>query len=99
MSETSLTYGLNSGGFVRMRLPEIRQLILSQLKIRTGYDFDDSPDSFTGQLIAVFSEELARLWEQAELTYLSPYPITAQGIPLDLAVSYAGVRRLEPARS
>lgn len=99
MSETSLTYGLNSGGFVRMRLPEIRQLILAELKTRTGYDFDDSPDSFTGQLIAIFAERLAALWELAELAYLSPYPVTAQGISLDLAVSYAGVRRLEPARS
>lgn len=99
MSETSLTYGLNSGGFVRMRLPEIRQLILSELKVRTGYDFDDSPDSFTGQLISIFAERMAALWEQVELAYLSPYPVTAQGISLDLAVSYSGVRRLEPARS
>ena len=99
MSETSLTYGLNSGGFVRMRLPEIRQLILADLKVRTGYDFDDSPNSFTGQLIAVFAERLAAAWELAELAYLSAYPATAQGISMDLAVSYAGVQRLAPARS
>lgn len=98
-STSTLTYGLNSGGFVRMRLPEIRQLILSELKARTGFDFDDSPDSFTGQLIAIFAERMAAMWELAEQAYLSAYPATAQGLPLDLAVSYAGAQRLKPVKS
>lgn len=99
MSETSLTYGLNSGGFVRMRLPEVRRSIFNDLTNRTGIIFDETPDSFTGEFISVFAEREAKLWELLEKVYLSPYPVTAQGMSLDLAVSYAGVRRLQPVRS
>lgn len=99
MSESTLTYGLNSGGFVRMRLPEIRRAIYNDLSTRTGVVFDETPDSFTGQFVSIFAEREAALWELAERAYLSAYPATAQGIPLDLAVSYAGVKRLQPAKS
>ena len=99
MSESTLTYGLNTGGFVRMRLPEIRRAIYNDLTSRTGVTFDETPDSFTGQFISIFAEREAALWELAERAYLSAYPATAQGIPLDLAVSYAGVKRLQPAKS
>lgn len=99
MSESSLTYGLNSGGFVRMRLPEVRRAIYNDLTSRTGLVFDESPDSFTGQFVSVFSDREAALWELLEQVYLSAYPVTANGIPLDLAVSYSGVRRLQPVRS
>lgn len=99
MSGSTLTYGLNSGGFVRMRLPEIRRAIYNDVASRTGFNLDESPDSFTGQFVSIFAEREAALWELAEKAYLSAYPATATGIPLDLAVSYAGVKRLQPAKS
>lgn len=82
-----------------MRLPEVRRAIFNDLTARTGYTFDETPDSFTGQFVSIFAEREAALWELAEQAYLSSFPVTATGIPLDLAVSYAGVRRLQPARS
>lgn len=99
MSESTLTYGLGLGGFVRMRLPEIRRAIFDDITARTGLTFDETPDSFSGQLISIFAEREAAMWELAEAAYLAAYPVTAQGIPLDLAVSFAGVQRLQPARS
>lgn len=99
MSGTTISYGLNPDGFVRMRLPEIRRAILNDLAARTGHTFDETPDSFTGQFISIFAEREAALWELAELAYLSAYPATAQGIPMDLAVSYAGVTRIQPVKS
>lgn len=98
MSET-LTYGLTPGGFVRMRMPEIRAAIVASLAERTGYVFDAEPDGLAGQFVAVFAEREAALWELAEGVYLSPYPATAVGTSLDLAVSYAGVTRALARRS
>lgn len=98
MSET-LTYGLNSGGFVRMRLPEIRRAILDDLKASFGIDFDETPDSFTGQFINIFAEREAALWELAERGFFAPFPVAAQGSLLDASVSFSGVKRLLPARS
>ena len=98
MSET-LTYGLGAGGFVRMRLPEIRRSIFDELRVRTGQTFDETPDSLTGQFVAIFSEREAALWELVEAVYLSAYPATATGIALDYAVSYAGVTRIQPTAS
>lgn len=99
MSESTLQYGLHSGGFVRMRLPEIRRAIFNDLQARAGIAFDETPDTFVGQFVSVFSEREAALWELIEQAYLSPYPVTAQGMQLDLAVSYAGVSRLQQVRS
>ncbi len=99
MSESTLTYGLNAGGFVRMRLPEIRRAIFDDFTARTSLSLDETPDSFTGQLIATFAEREARLWELLEASYLAVFPVTATGNSLNLAVSFSGVRQLQPSRS
>jgi uncharacterized phage protein gp47/JayE len=98
VSET-LSYGLGAGGFVRMRLPEIRRAIFDDLRTRTGQTFDETPDSLTGQFVSIFAEREAAIWELAEAVYLSAFPATAQGIALDYAVSYAGVTRIQPSFS
>src|SRR5690349_21710010 len=104
MSDTTtdsatLAYGLTPGGFVRMRLPEIQRAIFDDLAAATGEPWDETPNSFMGQLVAVFAEREAALWELLEQVYLSAYPVTASGQSLDLATSYAGVRRLQDSRS
>lgn len=87
-------YGVLPTGFSRMRFPEIRQQIITTLQTTTGLTFETRPDSITGQFISVFAEREATLWELAEAVYHSMYPISAYGISLDHAVSFAGVRRL-----
>lgn len=96
MSE-SLTYGLTSGGFVRMRLPEITRLLFDTLRERTGVVFDETPNSLMGQLVPIFAERLAEHWEREEQLFFTPYPATATDTSLDLAVSYSGVTRLQPS--
>jgi uncharacterized phage protein gp47/JayE len=95
----TLTYGLTAGGLVRMRLPEIRRAIFDDLRVRTGQTFDETPDSLSGQFVAVFAEREAALWELLEATYLAAYPATATGVSLDYAVSYSGVTRIQPSYS
>ena len=87
-------YGVLSTGFARMRLPEIRQMIITDLQTRTGLIFETRTDSITGQFIDTFAEREATLWELAEAVYHAMYPISATGVNLDHAVSFSGVRRL-----
>jgi uncharacterized phage protein gp47/JayE len=94
-----VTYGVLPTGFSRMRLPEIRQQIIDTLQQKTGVTFETRTDSITGQFIDTFSEREATLWELAEAVYHAMYPISATGINLDHAVSFAGVRRLFAERS
>jgi uncharacterized phage protein gp47/JayE len=77
-----------------MRLPEIRQSILAALNSTIGINFESRTDSITGQFIDTFAEREAALWELVEAVYHAMYPISATGINLDHAVSFAGVRRL-----
>lgn len=98
-ADSTLSYGFTAGGLVRMRLPEIRRAIFDELFTRTGQAFDETPDSLTGQFVSVFAEREAAIWELAEAVYLSSYPATASGVALDLAVSYAGVTRIQPTLS
>ena len=94
-----LDYGVLPSGFSRMRMPEIRQSIINALTQSLGIDLETRPDSITGQFIDVFAEREATMWELAEAVYFAMYPISATGINLDHAVSFAGVVRLFAEKS
>lgn len=94
-----MSYGLLPTGFNRMRLPEIREAILADLKTRTGLDFDPDPRTLTGQFISVFAEREAAIWEIAEAVYSAMYPPSAFDNALDDAVSFVGVRRIPAAKT
>jgi len=89
-----LEYGVLPTGFSRMRLVDIRQAIIDSLQSKTGLTFETRPDSITGQFIDVFAEREATVWELAQAVYHAMYPISAYGVNLDHAVSFAGVIRL-----
>jgi uncharacterized phage protein gp47/JayE len=99
-----MAYGVTPEGFVRPRLPELRQEVVQDLNDRlrnAGYtgEVETRPNSITGLLIDTFAEREAALWELAEAVYLSMYPGSAWGTSLDNAVSFTGVRRLAPEKS
>lgn len=99
-----MAYGVTPEGFVRPRLPEIRQEIVQDLNDRlrnagfTG-EVATQPNSITGILIDTFAEREAALWEQAEGVYLAMYPGSASGTSLDNSVSFTGVGRLDAEKS
>jgi uncharacterized phage protein gp47/JayE len=99
LSAIAAGYGITQTGFARMRLPEIRSMIIDDLQARTGLLFDTRTDSISGQFIDTFAEREAALWELAEAVYHAMFPISAFGSNLDHAVSFAGVRRLFESRS
>lgn len=57
------------------------------------------PESPDGQVIAIWSEALANLDEQAQYAYMSRDPSTAIGQALEDIADYAGIRRLDATPS
>lgn len=99
MSDSMSNYGVTPTGFTRMRLAEVRAFILSRLEASLGFSLETDPNSVTSQIVDPFADIIATMWEKAEGVYLSQFPVTAEGISLDLAVSYAGVKRLTETQS
>lgn len=93
MPETK--YGLTAQGFKRKRLTDIVKSINSRLSDSLGTSIQTSSNSVFGQLVGVFSFEIADLWEQLENSYNAMYPSTAQGASLSNAAGLAGLQLIE----
>lgn len=91
-------YGLTNEGFVLKRLPDIKEDVETNLRDSFG-DINVEADSVFGQLIGVFSRQIAESWEQMENIYNAMYPATAEGVPLDNSASLVGVERLQATAS
>lgn len=89
-----IKYGLSETGFRRKRMPEIISDMTKRISNRLGITIQTGSNSIFGQIIGVFSYELADLWEQLENTYNASYPNTASGVALSNAAATAGIRPL-----
>ena len=89
-----IKYGLSEAGFRRKRMPEIISDMSKRISNRLGVTIQTGSNSIFGQLIGVFSYELADLWEQLENAYNAAYPNTATGVALSNAAATAGIRPL-----
>jgi uncharacterized phage protein gp47/JayE len=90
-----IKYGLSATGFKRKRLPEIMQAINARISDTLGLKTQIQSNSVLGQIVGVFSYEIADLWEQAENTYNAMYPSTAQGTSLSNAAGLAGIQLID----
>lgn len=90
-----IKYGLSATGFKRKRLPEIMQAINSRISDTLGLKTQIQSNSVLGQIVGVFSYEIADLWEQAENGYNAMYPSTAHGVSLSNAAGLAGIQLIE----
>ena len=90
-----IKYGLSATGFKRKRLPEIMQAINARISDTLGLKTQIQSNSVLGQIVGVFSYEIADLWEQAENGYNAMYPSTAQGVSLSNAAGLAGIQLID----
>ncbi len=90
-----IKYGLSATGFKRKRLPEILQSINARISDTLGLKTQIQSNSVLGQIVGVFSFEIADLWEQAENGYNAMYPSTAQGVSLSNAAGLAGIQLID----
>lgn len=84
-------YGLSAEGFKQKRLADIIQSMNSRIADQLGVQISTEANSVFGQLIGVFSYEIADLWEQAAQVYGAMYPHTASGVSLDNSAALAGI--------
>ena len=99
-------YGVTPVGFVPQRLIDCQSAIVATLNSRLavvtgdpGFQVDTRPDTVWGQVILTFAEREATLWETAAAIYNGMYPVTASGVSLDNAVTFAGVTRLQETQT
>lgn len=91
-------FGLDSSGFQRARLEDIKTQIEEAIIASFG-EVNLEPDSVLGQLVGVFSVPASDTWQQLENVYNAAYAATADGVSLDKAVDLVGVKRLQPTKS
>lgn len=89
-----MSYGITSAGFVKKPLLVIQSEIRTELINLFGTSINFLPESTFGQLVDIYSEREALIWELMEAVYNSQY-LTAEGVSLDLVAAIVGKRRLE----
>lgn len=93
-----MAFGLTTEGFNKKKLSDVQDETFIALEETFGV-VDRSPQSTFGQIVGVFSEGTAELWDVAELTYLSQYPASATGVALDNVVDINGLTRKDAVSS
>ena len=92
-------YGLTPQGFKQKRLADIIESMNSRISDQLGIQIATDSNSVFGQLVGVFSYEIADLWEQASQVYGAMYPHTASGVSLDNASALAGIVPISPEKT
>lgn len=81
-------------GFVRTRLDERFQALVSSMQEIFQLDINIEPDSIDGQTLGIFAEAISNLDMLAEVIYQSFNPQTSMGVALSRLVQFNGIRRL-----
>lgn len=89
-----LNYGLTEYGFNKKNFPAIKLEIETSLQDAFGAVNLDDKSNF-GQIVGVFTEREALLWEAMESVYNAMYPDTASDFSLDSVCALTGVTRLQ----
>lgn len=94
-----MAFGLSSTGFEKKRLADIKTEIEAKFRVVFGPFINLMPSSVISQVVGVFADREASLWELAEDVYNSQYPDTADGASLDNVVAITGIVRLAATKS
>lgn len=86
-------YGVTEKGFVLKRMDTILEEVHEELTAGYGVDTRLLRPSFLDVLVTTVCGQIADLWEIAQNSYYAKYPTMADGINLDNAVQYGGIRR------
>jgi len=93
------TFGLTDQGLVIKRLEDVKAEIESGLQTVLGVGINLLPTELLGQIVGIFSEREALIWELMEVVYNSQYPATATGTSLDNVVAITAIERLAATKS
>lgn len=87
------TYGLTTTGFTPMPFTEVRSEINASIQAKRGPSTDVSDGSFLGQLIGIFSEREASIWDLGQAVYNAFLAAAATGTALDNLSALTGTFR------
>ncbi|RDB37396.1 MAG: hypothetical protein DCC88_00275 [Spirobacillus cienkowskii] len=92
-------YGLTKSGFVKKDFVTCYSEIIETFKNKINQNIDASPSSVFGNIIAIFSEREALMWEALQELSTSVNPNYATGIPLQNIISINGITKQEATAS
>lgn len=92
-------YGVTATGFVAKPAADIRAELEAQFRTTFGNGIDLTPDSVFAQLIGIFADRLADLWQASQVLYTNAFPDGASGVALDQICALTGVSRLPATRT
>lgn len=95
----SQTFGLSAQGFKSKQQQDIIPEIQASLQAAFGQSINLLPESVFGQIVGIFSEREALVWQLAEAVYNSQYPEGAEGTSVDNILALNGLRRLPATAS
>lgn len=94
-----MSFGVTLEGFNRKRQADSKSEIEALLKSKLGASINLIAPSVISQLVGIFSERDALIWEVLEDIYGASYPDTAEGVSLDNVVRINSVTRLAAIKS
>lgn len=87
-------YGLTPQGFRAKQLQTIKGEIEASLRSALGQNLNFLPNAVFGQIVGIFSEREALVWQVGEAVYASQYPSGAEGTSVDNVLALTNLRRL-----
>ena len=86
-------YGVTLTGFVLKQQQDIITEINSSLTLALGQNINLLPSSVFGQLVGIFSEREALIWQVLEAIYASQYPNGCEGTSVDNLLAFNALKR------
>ena len=93
--DSNTQYGVTPQGFVRMRLPEIKNRLFDWLDEEIGQKVSRKPNSVFGILVGLMANESDIFWELAEKDYYDRSPVSASDGSIDNTLAYTSIVRRE----
>ena len=94
-----MAFGLTPDGFIAKQESEIQAEIQSSLSTAFGESINLLPESVFGQIVGIFAEREALIWQLAEAVYASQYPAGAEGTSVDNILALNALKRLPASPS
>lgn len=88
-----MSFGLTTTGYTIKRIEDIKAEIEDTILSTFGTSVNLDPRGPIGQIIGIFAEREALIWELSEQVYNSQFPATAEGKNLDNVLSLVGLVR------
>ena len=95
----SSNYGVTPAGFVPKRMDTIYKEEHRDLSDAWGVNTLENPESLLNVILTGQADRLAALWELGQEIYHNLYPSSAEGVSLDNAVQFAGLRRISDQKT